>query len=384
MLKEIEYRTFDQLLDSVKLDFETYDIENMISNQTLIKVAQRINKQLGLKINPSKTKVLDIYNGKAKLPSDLYVLNFVLQCGDATTYDVMQFPQLYGTFQQGIEEGTRQATVDLLARMVKQYTVITDIVNGPNTITHGLGTTNIVIQAFSPTGNLLTFDVNVINANQIQILSESAEVLANIKVIVLGSNSSYGVYCPPPGTLTCPTEPEIIPVETIPTCPTLTCNPSGCDSVAYSENNKLKKYNVLKQLRLLQNKSTTVDEFNVTSSYDDIATIKNGYLIVNFDEGTVMIHYQGQMENEDGELLVLDDPIVNEYYEYALKERICENLIANGEPLSNLYNLVASKIYKAKQEALSYVRTPNFKEMFKNWKMNRQAMYIKYYDMFKS
>ena len=39
--KEIEYRTYEQLLDSVKLDFYTYDIENMISNQTLIKLHRR-------------------------------------------------------------------------------------------------------------------------------------------------------------------------------------------------------------------------------------------------------------------------------------------------------------------------------------------------------
>ena len=69
--KEIEYKTFDQLLDSVKLDFNTFDIENMISNQTLIKIAQKINQELGLKIHPSKGKVLEVINGKAKLPSDL-------------------------------------------------------------------------------------------------------------------------------------------------------------------------------------------------------------------------------------------------------------------------------------------------------------------------
>ena len=30
------------------------------------------------------------------------------------------------------------------------------------------------------------------------------------------------------------------------------------------------------------------------------------------------------MESEDGDLLVLDQPYCNEYYEYALKQRILE------------------------------------------------------------
>ncbi|NCD07224.1 MAG: hypothetical protein EOL97_14005 [Spirochaetia bacterium] len=384
MIKELEYRTFDELLDSVKLDFETYDIENMISNQTLIKIAQKINKELGLKLNPSKTKILDLRKGKAKLPSDLYVLNFALRCGEEYSYEIMNFPQAYGTYQQGVEEGTRQATVDLLARMVKQYTVVMDIEPGSNVVTHNLGTTNVVIQAVGPTGNILTFDVNITNSNQIRIISESDVTQSNIKVIVLGSNSSYGVYCPPPGTLACPAEPEIISVENTTSCPTLTCNTSGCDTVAYTDNNNYKKYNVLYQFRLLDNKSTTVDEFNMTSLHNDMATVKNGYLVTNLDEATVLINYQGQMEDEDGNLLVLDDPLVNEYYEYALKKRICENLIANGEQVINLYNLINNELRKAKIDAHHYVRTPGFKTLLKTWRMNRQAMHVKYYNAFKS
>ncbi|HOK59706.1 MAG TPA: hypothetical protein PK432_01875, partial [Candidatus Dojkabacteria bacterium] len=63
--------------------------------------------------------------------------------------------------------------------------------------------------------------------------------------------------------------------------------------------------------------------------------------------------------------------------------RICENLIANGEPLQNLFNLMNIQLRKAKIDAISFVRTPNFKEMHKAWQMNRKAMYMKYYDMFK-
>ena len=39
------------------------------------------------------------------------------------------------------------------------------------------------------------------------------------------------------------------------------------------------------------------------------------------------------MVNEDGELMVVDHDMINEYYEYALKQRILENLVMNDEHL---------------------------------------------------
>lgn len=38
---ELKYRTFQQLLDSVKLDFRKYDTENLIDDFSLIKIAQK-------------------------------------------------------------------------------------------------------------------------------------------------------------------------------------------------------------------------------------------------------------------------------------------------------------------------------------------------------
>ena len=38
MKAELKYRSFDELLDSVKIDIRTFDLEGMIDNQTLIKV----------------------------------------------------------------------------------------------------------------------------------------------------------------------------------------------------------------------------------------------------------------------------------------------------------------------------------------------------------
>jgi|BioPla2DNA2_1021312.scaffolds.fasta_scaffold18504_4 hypothetical protein len=377
--KEIEYRTYEQLLDSVKLDFYTYDIENMISNQTLIKVAQKINRELGLKIHPSKGKVIDLVNGKAKLPNDLKVLNFVLLCDGYEEYELVGYPYSYKTYADGVLDGKFEAQSEFNAKAVKQFTQYVDIIQGDNVIEHKLGTDNIVVQVWDNANNLLSLNINVTNRNSVTIISNSN--YENAKVVVIGSNSSYGIYCPPVEDPLCPPQPELVQVE-IPVCPELDCNPNGIDSIAYRDDNKIKKYRKLVQLHIESRKTDTFDEVNTNSQRLGVVTVKNGYIIANFKEAVLFINYQGEMEDDEGNLLVLDHELVNDYYEYSLKERICENLIANGEPAQQLYSMMMQQKRKAKIDAITFIRTPNFKEMYKAWQMNRKAMYSKYYKMF--
>jgi hypothetical protein len=90
------------------------------------------------------------------------------------------------------------------------------------------------------------------------------------------------------------------------------------------------------------------------------------------------------MEDNDGNLLVLDHPYCNEYYEYALKQRILENMVFAGENVTNQLNLIEQRIRAARNNALSFVNTPDFEEMRKMWEVNRKAQYHNYYNMFKS
>jgi hypothetical protein len=112
--------------------------------------------------------------------------------------------------------------------------------------------------------------------------------------------------------------------------------------------------------------------------------IKGGFLFTTFQTGKVYLNYQGQLEDEDGTLLVPDHDLLNEYYEYALKQRIMENLYMNGEDVAQRMQLVEQRLKLARNGALSLVNTPNFRELEEVWALNRRAMYGKYYDMFKS
>jgi hypothetical protein len=118
--------------------------------------------------------------------------------------------------------------------------------------------------------------------------------------------------------------------------------------------------------------------------HEHIAYIKNGFLYTNIEHGNIFISYQGALEDEEGNLLVLDHPLINEYYEYALKARILENLYISGEDVAQKLQLIEQRLRPARNNALTVVNTPDFAEMYNVWKMNRRAMYIRYYDMFKS
>ena len=75
--------------------------------------------------------------------------------------------------------------------------------------------------------------------------------------------------------------------------------------------------------------------------------------------------------------------IINEFYEYAIKQRLLENLFMNGEDVTQRIQLVEQRLRAARNNALTIANMPDFVEMKKLWETNRKAMYGRYYNMFK-
>lgn len=84
-----KYRTFTSLMEDVSIDFSTYALEGMIEPQQLIKVATRVNYDLGLRIHRTKEVVIDIEHGKAQLPTDFAYINYAFRCGSYTINNSM-------------------------------------------------------------------------------------------------------------------------------------------------------------------------------------------------------------------------------------------------------------------------------------------------------
>lgn len=284
MKTEIKYRTFDQLLDEVATDFVRYNNEGMIEPAQLIKIAQKVNYDLGLRIHSIKEKIIDIEKKTTKLPDDFYVLNYAKLCG--------------------------------------KYSVTTPVL-------HGRHTENIVLDP------------------------------ANCTRCGLPDTSCA---CEKTYTVECKTGEKIFV------------------QVVEKRKYETRTYETFEDIHI-NSSSGKLDSLN---NHYKQGYIKHGYLYTNFDEGRLFISYQGALEDDEGNLLVLDHPMINEYYEYALKSRILENLLIDGEEVSQKLQLIEQRLRAARNNALSIVNTPDFYEMKQLWEANRKAQYGKYYDMFKS
>ena len=284
-----KYRTFDQLYEDVSIDFASFTLEGMVDPAQLIKVATKVNYDLGLKIHRTKEVVLDIEHGKAKLPYDFAYLNYAFRCGE---YTIMDRPP----------SGTHMETFN---------------------------------------------DVP---------------------------------YVPAPGETGPCDDPECLDVCVIKTCD----DTHQHQLIQKIRPGHYRSFSAFMPLRIKTVNKYVCDCPNINEQANDIAEIKDGFILTSFHQGKVYISYLGALEDKEGNLLVLDHPYCNEYYEYALKQRILENMLFSGENIGNKLNLIEGRLRAARNNALSFVNTPDFKEMYEVWRVNRKAQYHNYYNMFKS
>jgi hypothetical protein len=279
-----KYRTFSSLMEDVAIDFSNYALEGLIEPQQLIKVATRVNYDLGLKIHRTKEVIIDVEHGRGQLPMDFAYLNYAFLCGAYT------------------------------------------------------------INATMPSGT------HVETFNDVP-------------------------YVPAPGESGPCDDPSCREVCVIETCD----GKNSHQLVQRIGPNQYRTYDTWTQLKIQDVNNTVCYCPTLGAQASDIAQIQDGFLITNFTTGKVYLSYQGAMETADGDLLVLDHPYCNEYYEYAIKQRILENMIWQGENVTQQLNLVEQRLRAARNNALSFVNTPNFQEMQKVWTMNRRSQYHNYY-----
>ena len=288
MKTELKYKTFDELLYEVGTDFVIYNNENLIEPAQLIKIAQKVNYDLGLRIHSTKEKILELEHRKVKLPDDFYLLNYAY---------------LTSTYKVNYKANAGRETENRIV---------------------GSGNYETCSRCYKPETDCCC------EATYVQ------ECQGNEKIFV---------------------------------------------QVVEKRKTETRIYETFDRIKIA---ATTGRTDALDNSDGNAGYIKNGFIYTNVDNGKLFISYQGALEDDEGNLLVLDHPMINEYYEYAIKARLLENLYINGEDVVQKLQLIEQRLKVARNNALSIVNTPDFAEMYQVWAMNRKAMYAKYYDMFKS
>jgi isopentenyldiphosphate isomerase len=298
----------------------------MIEPQQLIKLVRKLNYELGLRINQQKEALLEVCHGKVKLPDDFYVWNYAMVCNEYTEsvgYTVG------GTNVQEVPYQEFPSTVDVCA---------------PETVNCRTCNSN-------PCNHTAACDLNHPIVDPIPTEYDP--------------NNPYGDTCIAPRVF-------------------MNCKGEQYELIQVVNPSVTRTYRSLSPLRMVRSQEIDCDCPNLYYNTMDQGWLKGGFLFTTFHTGKVYVNYMGEMEDDQGQLLVPDHPLLNEYYEYALKKRIIENLALNGEDVAQRLQLIIPDYRAARNQAMSLVNTPNFKEMEELWWQNRRAQYSKYYDMFKS
>lgn len=131
-------------------------------------------------------------------------------------------------------------------------------------------------------------------------------------------------------------------------------------------------------------KINKLEDIFKTNYADVTGQLVGEFIRLNMSSGYIYFNYEGMLEDEEGNLLVVDHEQVNDYYEYAIKRRILENVFLNGEEatMSNKLQLIEQRWRESKREALSIVNMLDYGELEETLKINRQAAFKRYYSIF--
>jgi len=102
------------------------------------------------------------------------------------------------------------------------------------------------------------------------------------------------------------------------------------------------------------------------------------YIKSNVD-GEIYISYTSEMMDDAGNLLLLDHPLVQEFYEYSVKKRIYEDAYLNGrEEYLQKLQYITNELRRASVSATSFVSMVDFSELKQVYFDNRKRFKLRY------
>lgn len=321
---QLRYKTFDSLLADVMVDFTSYSLENLIEPQQLIKEAKWVSKDLGLKIYITKETILELDRHRCKLPDDFYVFNHGTLCGEYSVNTII--PQ--GTHMEEVPYPRYKENANVIDTCGPELCATEEISCGGCGTCSKCVTDEIVVPGYNPL-------------------------------------KPYGDICVKPRVFT-------------------NCKGEAWELIQIVQTQQ-RTYKEFMPLRLVESAGFYSEGCpNYGLNCKDEIKIKDGFMSSNLRNGKIYMSYEGMLEDDDGNLLVLDHDKINNYYEWRLKHKILESLWFNGEEVERKLAYAAGELRKARIEAWSIVRTPDFEEMQNVFRANRAVYNNRYVNMFKS
>jgi len=143
---------------------------------------------------------------------------------------------------------------------------------------------------------------------------------------------------------------------------------------------KFQEFSKFDIVRVTSNSSCTDQCPNFFSRSTSTITVKDGWIITNFRDGDLYLDYVGSMEDEDGDLLVLDDPNVEAYYEASVINQFFKLLYRNKEQdVQQLYLDSVRDLERTKISAIKYVNMPEYTEVRDLFQAQRIRLWNKYF-----
>lgn len=120
------------------------------------------------------------------------------------------------------------------------------------------------------------------------------------------------------------------------------------------------------------------DKYKYTIDISDKVIFLDG-----IKEGKIYLNYLTDMVDCNGELLIVDHPLINDYYEYSVKEKMLENYLLNSDSdVAEKLKYVIGQKRLARTDAMSFVNMREFTEIVQYQNAKRQNFYNRYFKGF--
>lgn len=154
-------------------------------------------------------------------------------------------------------------------------------------------------------------------------------------------------------------------------------------AIKYPETEKITTITNIIPLTMKQGCKQNSTYYCPNSSGQYSIDIDDNVVTTNFKEGQIFLCYLGLMEDDKGNVLIPFHPLLNDYYEYSVKEKLFEDIFLNSEDdVEKKLQYVTMKRKEAYLDAWQFSGTPEYREIEKYDEKRVKDFYNKWFNIY--